>query len=308
MARRYLLSIDGGGIRGIIPATVLVKLETQTGRPARETFHFLAGTSTGAIIASGLAAGIPAQQILDVYLTRSDEVFPQRPWNGLKRIFLGYVYSIRKLRQVIAEESGEAEDWVVNDSPVDLLVTAKRIRDGKPWYFVKDTPQNSGRTGRLPLVDCVTASAAAPTYFRPWTIPEPTPPPGEEPVGELVDGGVGVAGNPVYQACVEAFYFTDKYDPAETTIVSLGTGRSELAEETPGWLYEWVQWLIAELLRSPGEQQTEIVQRHFPDSTFHRIDIELEESIGMDEVGKIDELKVAGEKLAAETDWDAILA
>ncbi len=68
MARRYLLSIDGGGLRGILPASALVQLERQTGRPARETFSFAAGTSTGAIIAAGIAAGIPAERILDLYL------------------------------------------------------------------------------------------------------------------------------------------------------------------------------------------------------------------------------------------------
>lgn len=68
-----------------------------------------------------------------------------------------------------------------------------------PWYFVRDSQANSRRTGRLPLVDCVTASAAAPTYFWPWTIPEDGAllPPGVEPVGTLVDGSVGVSGNPV---------------------------------------------------------------------------------------------------------------
>ena len=61
------------------------------------------------------------------------------------------------------------------------------------------------------------ASAAAPTYFKPWTVTI-----GGQPTG-LVDGGVGVTGNPVYQACVEAFYY-DTFDPADTLVVSLGTG------------------------------------------------------------------------------------
>jgi patatin-like phospholipase/acyl hydrolase len=65
MSRRYLLSIDSGGIRGIIPAVALVKLESITGKLTRETFSFVAGTSTGAIMASAVAAGIPATRNLD---------------------------------------------------------------------------------------------------------------------------------------------------------------------------------------------------------------------------------------------------
>ena len=66
MPREYLLSVDGGGIRGIIPAVALAKLEATTRRPARETFSFVAGTSTGAIIAAAIAAGIPASRIVEL--------------------------------------------------------------------------------------------------------------------------------------------------------------------------------------------------------------------------------------------------
>lgn len=64
MIERRVLSIDGGGIRGIIPAVLLTELERQTGRPARETFDFIAGTSSGALAAGALAAGVPAERIV----------------------------------------------------------------------------------------------------------------------------------------------------------------------------------------------------------------------------------------------------
>lgn len=167
---------------------------------------------------------------------------------------------------------------------------------------------NSGCTGRLGIVDCATSSAAAPTYFHPWTIaedPEPSPP--CEGVGTLVDGGVGVTGNPVYQACVEAFEYTPDYTPEETLTVSLGTGRFKERQE-PGWIGAWLEWVLAELLASPAEQQTEITQRHFPQMTFYRIDTELKESIGLDDYRKVDRLVEYGEKLAEVIDWDTILA
>jgi patatin-like phospholipase/acyl hydrolase len=313
MARQYLLSIDGGGIRGILPATALVKLERTTGRPARETFAFVAGTSTGAIIAAAIAAGVPATRILDIYLNRAREIFTQSIFNVVKRIVSGAMYSTRKLHDIVADELGPARNWRLNDSPIDLLITAKRVKDGMPWYFVRDNPANAGRTGRLRLVDCVTASAAAPTYFQPWTIPEDSLSPGWQPIGALVDGGAGVAGNPVYQACVEAFYYTNLYRSEETTIVSLGTGRF-VDERQPAWIGAWLEWVLAELLRSPGEQQTELVQRHFSLATFYRLDPDfklldptLEHAIPLDGVGSIERLRQYGEQFAALIDWEAIL-
>lgn len=297
MPRRYILSLDGGGIRGIVPVSALIKLEQTTGRLARETFSFVAGTSTGAIIAAAIAAGIPAERILDLYVARSREIFTRNVLNVPKRILRGSMYSTDKLREVVGNSLGAAAQWTLNDSPIDLLVTAKRLADGMPWYFVRDTPANSGCTGSFSLLDCVTASAAAPTYFQPWTIAD---------IGALVDGSVGVAGNPVYQACVEAFYYNDQYVPEETTMISLGTGRF-VEEKRPTWIWPWLEWLLGELLRSPGEQQTEIVQRHFPQMPFYRLDLALERHIQLDDVGRITDLLRIGERFAAQIDWAAIL-
>lgn len=309
MPRKYVLCIDGGGMRGIIPAVALEKLESVTGRPARETFSFVAGTSTGAVIVAALAAGVPASRVLRLYMERTSEVFTgYPPLNTLRRIFTGSMYSTRKLRALISSELGPARDWSLNDSPVDILVTATGVPNGKPWYFVRDNPANSGQTGSLPLADVVTASAAAPTYFEPWEIS--TGVEGQahpEPVGALVDGGVGVAGNPVYQACVEAFYYSEGYEPEETTVVSLGTGRF-LGKRRPTWILPWFQWVLGELLESPGEQQTELVWRHFPATTFYRIDTELDEDIGLDDVKGAGRLREYGERLAERIDWHAILA
>ncbi|HEX6269898.1 MAG TPA: patatin-like phospholipase family protein [Anaerolineales bacterium] len=307
MTRRYLLSIDSGGIRGIIPAIALIKLEQTTGRLTRDIFSFVAGTSTGAIIATAIAAGVPATRILDLYTHRTGEIFTRYPWTIIKRILFGSMYSTPELHDLIAEEIGPARAWTLNDSPIDLLLTAKRISDGMPWYFVRDNSKNSGCTGRLGLVDCTTASAAAPTYFDPWTIAEPSTPPHCEPVGILVDGGVGVTGNPVYQACVEAFEYTPDYKPEETITVSLGTGRFKHRKQ-PRWIGGWLEWVLAELLASPGEQQTEITSRHFPDMIFYRIDTELKENISLDDSSKIGRLLEYGQRLAELIDWEAILA
>jgi hypothetical protein len=315
--KKYLLSIDGGGIRGILPICMLIRLEQQTGKLARETFDFVAGTSTGAVIAASIAAGIPATRMLDLYLTRSAEVFPQKPWNFLKRVVFGHMYDARKLHEVLASEAGDSIYWSLNNSPIDLMVTAKRVSDGMPWYFVRDNPRNSKRTGKLRLLDCVTASAVAPTYFDPWTVDEPNPPPGHKPVGRLVDGGVGVAGNPVYQACVEAFWYSEGYEPANTVMVSLGTGRVDSYSDPgrpPLAILSWIEWVVSDLLDSANEQQTDITRRHFPDMTFYRLDPDLKaldpslkNGISQDDVAAIPLLRTLGQRYASSIDWDAIL-
>ena len=295
---RRILTIDGGGVRGVIPATLLAGLEKQTGRLTRDAFDFVAGTSTGAVLAAGIAAGIPAARLVSIYLERSGEVFRRIPLlSTLRRIVRGEMYDTAALNALIRDELGAARDWRLNDAPIDLLLTAKRLQDGMPWYFVRDNRVNSCRAGSVRLSDATTASAAAPTYFAPWPI---------SGIGELIDGGIGVAGNPVYQACVEAFHYTDAYVPADTLVVSLGTGRL-LQRPRPGWLWAWLGWLLSELLRSPAEQQTELVHRHWPEAAFHRIDLALEREIGLDAVDRVGELHALGERLAASVDWLAIL-
>ena len=296
---RRILAIDGGGVRGIIPAVLLAEVERVTGRPARETFDMVAGTSSGAILAAGIAAGIPAAELVRIYAERASQVFRSVPLlSGLRRLVTGTLYDTGTLHALIREELGSAaREWTVNDAPIDVLITAKRVSDGMPWYFVRDNAANSCRAGRFRLSHVVTASAAAPTYFRPWRI---------VPIGELIDGGIGVAGNPAYQACVEAFEYTDRYRPLETLLVSLGTG-TFLHRERPRWLWPWVGWLLAELLRSPAEQQTELVHRHYAQVPFYRIDTELEREIGLDAVDRIGELRAYGERLASTVDWLAVL-
>ena len=297
---RRILAIDGGGIRGIVPGVLLASLERATGRPVRESFDFVAGTSTGAIIAAGTAAAIPADRLVELYAHRSDELLRRLPViSTLRRILTGRLYEVARLNALIRQELGpEARDWRLNDAPIDLLITAKRLTDGMPWYFVRDDPANSCRAGSVRLTDAVTASAAAPTYFDPWTVTG---------IGELIDGGIGVAGNPVYQACIEAFDYTDAYRPDETLVVSLGTGR-HLDRARPTWLWSWLGWLLSELLRSPAEQQTELVHRHWPAMPFYRIDVELPRDIALDAVDAAGELRGIGERLAAGVDWPAILA
>ena len=295
---KFILSLDGGGVRGIIQLLALEKLEKTTNRLTRDIFSFVGGTSVGAIITTGIVAGLKASEIFDLFKKNSEKLFKTNIFSPFKRLFLGYLYSSNKLHNLLRQNLGEKAAWNLNNSPIDLMITAKRLKDGKPFYFVKDNKFNTCKCGNLRLIDCATASAAAPTYFSPWQIKH---------LGKMVDGGVGVTGNPVYQACVEAFYYSNSYQVDKTTIVSLGTGRYP-ERGSPGWLFSWLEWVLYELLSSPGEEQTELVQRHFSRATFYRLDPQLTTDIHLDDFRKIDVLIELGKKFVKDIDWENILA
>jgi len=295
-----ILSIDGGGIRGIIPATALVALEQQMGKPIRDCFDFLAGTSTGALIAAAAAAGVPADRILQIYTTRGGEIFtPPKVLADVKRLAFGYMYDPANIGKVLVSEFGPAAAWMMNDSPVRLLLTAKGV-DTHPWYFVRDNPKNAQTTGKLARIDCAVASASAPTYFSPHTISVDGTP------TAMVDGGVGVTGNPVYQACVEAFYYDD-FTADDTRVVSLGTGFYPVDNKVPSGLLGWLEWSVSALLDAPEEQQTEIVNRHFP-NILQRFDWKLPKPIDMADTGSVPDLVAFANQVTAKMDWKTILA
>jgi patatin-like phospholipase/acyl hydrolase len=293
---KKILSIDGGGIRGIIPASVLIKLEQQTNKPVRECFDFIAGTSTGALITAAVAAGVSAERILAIYTGRSNEIFsPPQPLADVKRVAEGYMYDPNNIKNVLVSEFGAAANWAINDSPVKILITAKAA-NRHPWYFVPDNPKNAQTTGKFPLVDCAVSSACGPTYFKPWNIPE---------IGWLFDGGTGIAANPVYQACVEAFYY-DTFVPEETLVVSLGTGYFPGSSDPPSGLLATISWVVDTLLSSSEGEQLEIVRRHIP-CKLQRFNWLLPKYIDQADTGSIPQLVQVGQQAAAQMNWPSIL-
>jgi patatin-like phospholipase/acyl hydrolase len=295
---KYFLSIDGGGILGAIPAAILADLEERTGKPCRKLFDFVAGTSTGSIITACIAAGIPGARICEIYRNRGGEIFfPGPPWNIAKRLVSGYMYDAANIRRVVGSELGAASKWTVNDCALDVLITAVRLKDAHPWFFVRDNQRNAGTTGGYPMLDCVTCSSCAPTFFSPWHL---------EGLGAMVDGGVSTNGNPVYQLCVEAFRYNNRYRADEpVTVISLGTGRYQYTREPLG-LIEWLGWSIDQLLHAPEEQQTEIVRAVYPKLKVYRFDAELPRNFQLDDPGVAQECLEIGREVAGRIDWSEI--
>ncbi len=226
MATR-ILSIDGGGIRGVMAAYWLKELEAKLGKSLYESFDLFAGTSTGAIIAAALASGtMSADQLLELYRTRGREIFAPRPIHRIvppmMRGLMGPTYNGKGLEKVLGEEFGDTKLSDVSDQKKRLLIVAFDVHGRKPKVFDSDNSADADHT----LAELCKASAAAPTYFPAhllthkaselpgskgtWSLPLP-----------FLDGGLA-ANNPSAVALGRA---RQASEDGQILLVSIGTGR-----------------------------------------------------------------------------------
>lgn len=294
------LSINGGGIRGIIPCSVLVSLEQQTGKLTREVFSYVSGTSTGALLAAAVAAGVPASELLSVYTTASQKVFtPTGVMADAKRIAEGFMYDPKSLYKELTKVFGGGAAWTMNDSPIGICIPATAV-DGHNWYFVRDGARNAGTTGKVRLIDAAVASACAPTYFDHWPVAVKGTP--------LIffDGGSGGLANPSYQACVEMFEY-DTFTPAETRLVSLGTGFYPGLNAAPKGLIATVSWATDTLVDTSEDWVDSAVKRQWP-GVQRKFDWKLPSDIAMDDLTAIPALVAAGTAAASSIDWQSLIS
>jgi uncharacterized protein len=299
---KHILSVRGGGIRGIIPACCLVELESQLGGPARDHIDYCAGTSTGALVTAAVAAGVPATDILKVYTDQAKEIFtPTGIIAEAKRVAVGFMYDPANLQRVIEGALGPAAAWVVNDSPIGLMIAATAM-NGHNWYFVKDNPNNKRTTGGVKLVDAAVASACAPTYFNHWKI--------DDVDGQTLyffDGGAGGTANPVYEACVEAFEH-DVFSPlpADTQVISLGTGYFPGSNNPPSGLLDVIEWTTSTLVDTSEDWADGAVKRQWP-GVMTNLNPLLPSDIGEDDLSAIPDLVTIGQQFAATLDWAKLI-
>jgi len=214
--RRFrILSLDGGGIKGLFPATVLAELEQRFlgGQPIAKYFDLVTGTSTGGIIALGLGAGLRASELAELYSQRGAEIFPERSSirKGLQaaRNLVHYYYERNVLENILLDVLGAK---LLGDSIVRLCIPAFEGRDSE--VFVFKTPHHADyKVDRLePMVKVALATSAAPTFFRPL----------EHNGYTLVDGGVW-ANNPLMLAVTEALICFD-LERDQIDVLSIGCG------------------------------------------------------------------------------------
>jgi hypothetical protein len=278
------IAIDGGGIKGVMVARALAILEEHLGQTSHDIFRLTAGTSTGSILAAGIGVGLSGAGMHQLYTDLGGNIFP-RTWRSLLWPLTRYRYAHEPLEEYLTKYLGDRKmgDFWSADPPTDVVVTAfdlveNRTRFIKPW---------KEEYAEWPVTRAVLASSSVPTYF---------------PVveGRYVDGGVGSYSNPCYLAAYEASFCLG-WDPAETTLISLGTGRDPHAllpgEADRYWAWDWIDPVLGAFLRSADDQQVHLVSTFFQALDFRRFQVDLREPIGMDDPSKIPDLTAYGDEL-----------
>ncbi len=217
-----ILSIDGGGIRGIFPSSFLAGLEERflNGSSISEYFDLITGTSTGGIIALGLAAGLRAAEIRDLYLERGCEIFPPMP-SGLIgnlrrkcrewRRYVRVSYDQKALMRIMHETFGSRK---FGDARTRLCIPSCEGHHGEVYIF--KTPHHSDfrNDAHESMTKVALSTSVAPTYFRPF----------EDGGYIFVDGGIW-ANNPIMVGLVDALscYSVTR---ERVQILSLGCGET----------------------------------------------------------------------------------
>src|SRR4051812_19958561 len=242
-----ILTIDGGGIRGIIPALVLAELEERTGRRAADLFDLIAGTSTGGILAAALARPgddgrtprYTARDLLGLYEAEGPEIFSRSLLKRLRSVD-GWLDERYDDAGLVAALRRYLDASRLSETLVDLFITAYDIEDRSAFFF-RSSRARSDHARDFTLVDACRATAAAPTYFEPGLVTDVA---GTE-TRALIDGGV-FATNPVLVTLADLAR-DGRLDDVEL-VVSLGTGshtRPLPYEKVRGWgQLEWARSIV----------------------------------------------------------------
>ena len=227
-----LLALDGGGIRGLITLEILAGIErmlkTELGRDdtfvLADYFDYIGGTSTGAIIATGLSLGWSVAKIREFYVRSGREMFDRA---SLLRRFQ-YRFADDKLAAMLRQEFGAVRTLGDADLKTLLLLVMRNATTDSPWP-ISNNPRakyndRDDSNLKLPLWQLVRASTAAPTYFPPESID----------IGKqrfiFVDGGVTMYNNPAFQlflmATLEPYKLCWCPGEQQMLLVSIGTGTS----------------------------------------------------------------------------------
>jgi patatin-like phospholipase/acyl hydrolase len=285
MAKYRVVSIDGGGIRGLVTTILLQRIIATPGlENFLESIDLISGTSTGGLLALGIAHGLDLAQIRDVYVEDGPKIFDDSWLDDLVDLgkLVGADYDIKPLRRVLQKLLG---DTTLGQLKKRVLIAAFDLdnedpnpekRTWKPKLFHNFPGPNSDRTSLAADVGLYTS--AAPTYFP--------------SVDGYIDGGV-YAGNPAM--CALAQTQDSRYSPTppldEVLLLSLGTGTS--LQYIKGKTHDWgdVQWVkpLISLMLDGTAGIADYQCRQILGSRYHRLApvFPVGVTVPMDDVGKI---------------------
>jgi patatin-like phospholipase/acyl hydrolase len=285
-----ILSLDGGGIRGAFSASVVATLEETTGRAAVNQFDLITGTSTGGIIAIGLALGLPARRIVQFYREHGPQIFRDMGVIGRWKSRLRHLITPKRSRaQLGAALASVFAQKKLGDAQCRLVIPTYDAVAGRIYLLKTAHHPRFVFDQDASAVDCALATSAAPTYF------EASPFPRHEGAS-YIDGGVW-ANCPAMVGLVEATAFLG-VRATEIDILSIGT-LSQPFSVSPlrrkfGGLVAWNVGLVELLMR--GQIEAAMAQaKLLTGDGLHRIDTLVEPGrFSLDDAGQIDDLIALG--------------
>jgi patatin-like phospholipase/acyl hydrolase len=270
------LSIDGGGLKGVFPAHVLKCIEQKLGIDVRTRFDLIAGTSTGSIIAAGLACGKTATSIVDLYLEHGKGIFPKR--KGAVPRFLDHLFSSKYTNDYLKVLlSREFEGLRLGTIKQPLLLPATDVGLGGVHIFKSGYSDRFHRDRDVLVGDAVLASCSAPTYFDPHVVDSYL----------LADGGLW-ANNPALSSVIEAQKELG-ISIQDIRILTIGTGHSKVTYGTDsnrswGFINGWrKQDFISFILSLQAQSTHNHLRRLLAPEQFVRIDFESDLPIPLDD-------------------------
>jgi hypothetical protein len=282
-----ILSIDGGGFRGLFAAHILARLEEEYAVDWRTHFDLFAGTSTGAIIAAAIAVGKPAAEIERLYLAHGPAVFRTRWYARLTSLAnISSKYSAAPLAHLLRDILG---DITLSDVNARLVIPSTDIGNASVHIFKSNYLDGLARDGGVKVRDAVMASCAAPTYFPPYALQHYL----------LADGGLW-ANNPSLVATLEAICSLN-IALKQVRILSLGSGTSHTYYRRPastlrrcygwGFLTRWRRARFIEmLLNLSSESAWNCTTRLLSDSQHLRLTFESDGRLPLDDPSMQDTL------------------
>ncbi|MDD5678842.1 MAG: CBASS cGAMP-activated phospholipase [Kiritimatiellae bacterium] len=211
--RFQILALDGGGLKGLFAAAVLAKIEEDLGGdPIARHFDLITGTSTGGIIAIGLALGLRPNELVEFYVQHGGHIFPQeclaRTCRTIQQLFKSK-YDNKTLICAVKECFG---DKLLGHSQTRLVIPSYNLAASTPYLFKTAHHPDFKRDYKVPAWKVAVATSSAPTYLPAFTHVDSI---------RLIDGGVW-ANNPAMVGLVEAIGKL-KIPIEDVSVLSLGT-------------------------------------------------------------------------------------
>lgn len=263
-APKKLLALDGGGIRGVVTLEVLARMEAmlrqETGNPRlllADYFDYIAGTSTGAIIAAGLCMGMDTRTLRQFYRSYGPAIFARANlWHRLTR----HKYHSEELTRLLQELFGEGTTLGSPRLRSLLMIVMRNATTDQRWLVTNNprgkynAPERADCNLQLPLWQLVRASAAAPAYFEPQPIVL------AKRAFQFMDGGIANQNNPAFQLFLMATLAPYKLCWATgedaMLLVSVGTGQVPIAPpQGPLNLLETARQVPAALMAAALNEQ-----------------------------------------------------